>query len=265
MVRSLVVALLLIAVLAAQQNPAFDAVSIKRNTTVVDRTRPPLRGSPGRFVRTDTTALELLGYAYDLRRQEIINAPGWASAARYDVQATYSPAGTTDDLPAMMRQVLADRFHLVVHTERRETQVFALVRARRDGRLGPRLRAWTVDCAALRAGTASAPTTFSSLEAGITVPPCSMVLTSGLFAVGGMPLATLADSLGWELGRRVIDRTGLQGPFEFLLEWAPDALADRSRPSLSVALQEQLGLELDSERAEVDVLVIDRIERPSEN
>jgi uncharacterized protein (TIGR03435 family) len=87
----------------------------------------------------------------------------------------------------------------------------------------------------------------------------------GLFAAGGMPLEALGDSLASHLGRRVVDRTDLDGPYELLLEWAPDALADRSLPPLSVALPEQLGLKLEPERAQVDVLVIDRIERPSAN
>jgi uncharacterized protein (TIGR03435 family) len=253
------------AALAAQQGPTFEAVSIRRNTSVVDRTIPSPRGAPGRVVRSYITAFELLLDAYDRRRTEVIGAPDWTSSEHYDVTAIYQPVAAPDDVNAMMRHMLADRFQLVAHTERREMPVLALVRARIDGRLGPRLTPWTVDCAALRAGTASAPTTFSSPEAGITVPPCSIASTYGLFAAGGMPLATLADSLAWTVGRRVIDRTELPGLFELLLEWAPDALADRSLPPLSVALQEQLGLKLQSERALVDVLVIDRIERPSEN
>ena len=74
-----------------------------------------------------------------------------------------------------------------------------------------------------------------------------------------------ADMLAWDVGRRVVDRTGLQGPFELMLEWSLDAAVDRRLPPLSIALQEQLGLKLESERAQVDVLLIDRIERPTEN
>jgi len=263
-VRCLLVGVLMTAALAAQQGPAFDAVSIKRNTSI-DRTRPPLRGTPSRFAMSDATGLQLLGYAFDRRRAEIIGAPEWTSSEHYDVLASTGHPVAPDEMKAMLRHMLADRFQLVAHTERREMQAFALVRARGDGRLGPRLRPWTADCAALRAGTVSAPVPLASAEAGISAPPCSMTASAGFFAAGGMPIAILADSLASDLGRRIVDRTELAGPFEILLEWAPDAAADRALPSLSVALQEQLGLKLESERAQVEVLVIDRIERPSEN
>ena len=264
MLRSAIVSLALTAALAAQQGSAFDAVSIKRNTSI-DRTRPPSRGSPGRFVMSEGTTLQLLMSAFRHRRAEIVGAPAWVSSEHYDVVASAGRPVTADEMDAMLRHMLAERFHLVAHPERREMQVFALVRAREDGRLGPRIKPWTVDCAALRAGTASVPATLTSPEAGISAPPCSMTGMSGLFAAGGMPLAVLAESLAWNLGRRVIDRTGMEGPFELFLEWSPDAAVDRSLPPLSIALQEQLGLKLESERAQVDVLVIDRIERPSEN
>ena len=262
--RSVMVCLLLNAAVAAQQDSAFDAVSIKRVPSV-DRTKPPSRGSPDRFVMSQGTTLELLMSTFHHRRAEVVGAPAWVSSEYYDVVASAGRPVTSGEMDAMLRHMLADRFHLAAHTERRDMQVFALVRVREDGRLGPRIRPWTVDCEALRAGVTSALPTFSSPEAGITVPPCSMVAMSGLFAIVGVPIATFADSLAWDAGRRIVDRTGLRGPFELLLEWSPDAAVDRSLPPLSIALQEQLGLKLEPERAQVDVLVIDRIERPSQN
>jgi uncharacterized protein (TIGR03435 family) len=139
-----------------------------------------------------------------------------------------------------MRSLLVDRFHLKFHLEKREMNVSALVMAKE----GPKLK---TAAEGERSGMASKTGATSQL-AGTAVL---------------MPL--LASYVGNRLGRIVVDRTGLTGAYDFTLEWAPDEKPDSPAPSLVTALREQLGLRLESLKSPVEVLVIDSIDRPSEN
>jgi uncharacterized protein (TIGR03435 family) len=160
----------------------------------------------------------------------------------------------------MTRALLRDRFKLVAHTETRQEQVYALVRARPDGMLGSQLKASTLNCATSQPGVASPCGTNTSVND-----------TVGRMTGTGQSMESLVNALGgFGLSRMVLDRTGLKGQFDFELRWTPDnlratagqALANDA-PSIFAALQEQLGLRLESQRGPVEFLVVDTIERPT--
>jgi uncharacterized protein (TIGR03435 family) len=214
----------------------------------------------------------------------LLIAPDWIADERFDIDAR---AGT--DVPVrlmrqMLRQLLVDRFTMQSHTEMRQVDLYHLVLARGDGKLGPRLRSssgvcdgWSAQSAAARLGETPPPQPKQS--AGAT--PCGM--TAGVrpgtylrtFSFGGQDLSSLATMLTGFVGTRVIDRTGLTGRFDIELSWADtsdgrgiplDANDAQGRaPSLQNALEDQLGLKLQKVRAMSEVLVVDRIERPTPN
>jgi uncharacterized protein (TIGR03435 family) len=159
-----------------------------------------------------------------------------------------------------VRALLADRFGVVVHPEMRELPVYALVVAREDRKFGPEIAASKVDCA-------SQP----------TPPGCGMRIGPGQMVMTGTPMSQFAMVLSNFVQRVVLDRTQLAGTFDFRLTWTPERIpqgapppgapalppVDPNGPSLFAALQEQLGLKLEPTRAPLDVLVIDRVERPT--
>jgi uncharacterized protein (TIGR03435 family) len=172
----------------------------------------------------------------------------------------------------MVRALLADRFALVVHTESREAPVFALTLARDDRALGPRMRETDAGCAA------AARDAFPD-AAPSELPACGdFRLGAAALTARAMTMPNLARLLRSRVGRPVMDRTGLEGPFDLQVEWSSDLGLRQSLPgsagtdtltpdglSLFTAMQEQLGLQLEPTRGEVDVLVIDHVEPPSPN
>lgn len=261
------------------REPRFDAASVKLNTSADGAIN--LRILPGRFTATGVPAQELIRLAYGLQNFQIAGAPGWLTSDRFDIVATLEGPSTRERTNFMLRGLLTDRFRLVVHTETRELPIYALVLARGDGRLGPQLRQSDLDCAALaraRSGSSS-PAPPAPPKPGER-PTCATFGGPGRLAAGGVTMAQVAASLSSRVSRVVSDRTGLTGAFDLQLEWTPDQIPSRPAgvvppdapplpppdgPSLFTALQEQLGLKLESARGLVDVLVIDRVERPTEN
>ncbi len=270
-----------------QEPPRFDVVSIKPSPA--GATGGGMRTSPGgRIAVMNTTLKGLVTAAYqrftwDYR--EIIGGPSWFNEARFDVLAQASgglPPVDADGFPsqllAMFRATLEERFRLAVHWEARERPVYHLVFSRDDRRLGPRLvpAPATVDCAQAMAATLGGERREPRPGRG---QECSLSLTSdpGSLQFNAVTMGVLARALGAEgAGREVIDRTGLSGIFDadllFLPEIAlgglsPERIARdplfRGRVGLFTALQEQLGLKLEPATGPVQVLVIDRAERPT--
>ena len=270
-VLRVVTTVLLLGCSVAAQRPAFDAATVKRRT---DPGGGFLGGRPGgRFVAEGASLQELIEFAFHLQRYQIAGGPGWLGTERWDVNATGAPA-TPNDVLAALQQLLADRFSLVVRRETRELQVFALVLARSDGRLGPQLKQSPIDCAALQA---------EAMRTGV-VPAeargrCLAQGRVGSIQIGGSPLSEFVQLLSERLDRVVIDRTGLTGPWDLTLTYTPEssqiargALAPGDRPSINpdgpsifTAVQEQLGLKIEGTRAPVDVLVIERAEFARDN
>jgi uncharacterized protein (TIGR03435 family) len=247
----------------------------------------------GGFTMTGGTLNLLLGQAYPMSTRDMIGLPDWASSAFFDVTATAPPGtgtATLEQRRAMLRGMLADRFKLAAHYETREQPAFDLVLARSDGRLGPGLTRSDIDCearaAAQRAAADAAraagepppprPAPPANPMAG-PLPPCGQRSSRSMDRdrfEGHLTMASLAVVLRGSAGRVVVDKTGLTGYFNVTLESAatragltvPDAAATPGdAPSIFTAVQEQLGLKLESSRAPVEVLVIDRVERPTEN
>ena len=203
---------------------------------------------------------------------QLVNAPDWIETARFDIEAKADREySAREDAPApellgMLRNLLADRFKLVVHREMRDMPVYALVKAKADGTLGPQMRRSDVDCEAEAARALAAKRGGAPPGQGADGRPrarCRVSTNAGRIVATGTTIPELMRRLSPPLGRAVIDRTGLSGSFDLELQWAPEQTADASGPSIFTAIQEQLGLKLESQRAPVEVLVIDSVERPS--
>jgi uncharacterized protein (TIGR03435 family) len=261
---------------ASERALAFDATSVRPNTSGAAEVRWVFQG--GRFTAVNVSVKSLIKSAYGsaptrpLPDRQISGGPSWLDAERFDVDAVApeslrrpSANTMTPESLVMLRTLLLDRFGLRVHFEKREQPVYALVRATDDA-LGPRLRRSTLQCGE-PAGTPGAA------ECGGQVFP-------GSVTARGVPMAQVASGLERlipNVDRAVIDRTGLDGRFDFEVTWTPDQLtgpqavgasgaaADPNGPSLFTALKEQLGLRLEPTRAAVDVLVIDSVQRPTAN
>jgi uncharacterized protein (TIGR03435 family) len=212
---------------------------------------------------------------------QIVGGPPWINSERFDINARAAGDPPRDVMADMLKRLLADRFKLKAHPESREVDVYALVLARSDGRLGPGLRKPAVDCEAIEAARKQAAPAGSSppMPPGPPKPgerpECGTLSTSmnGVLrlATGGTTLSGVATAIQATVGRPVLDRTGLAGRFDVDLEYAgtaaPSTTADQLNAPASVftALQEQLGLKLEPRKEMMDVLVIDFVERPTEN
>jgi len=223
--------------------PAFEAASVKTNLSGERATS--MRSLAGGRVEAKNRTLKLIiQNAFELQDFQIVGGPDWIAAARFDLSATANRDVTPAERGAMMRALLADRFKLVAHTERRESPIYALRLARPDGRLGP----------ALKMAAAEARGGFRESDGSLTSERTSM--------------ERLAKELTSYAGRPVVDETGLAGEWALTLMWAPEASAgggDQNLASIFTAMREQLGLKLDATRGAVEMLVIDRAEKPTED
>ena len=243
------------AALAAQQPaPAFEVASVKRNTS--SDSEGSIGPRPGGYAATNVPLRLLITRANELRSFQVAGGPSWIDGERFDVTAR-APEGTPpNQILPMLRTLLAERFKLVAHIEKREQPVYALVTARADGRLGPKLKASTLNCS-------EQPAQSDRCEMG-----GSFTGSGGTLKGVGQPLAVLATHVSTAVDRIVQDRTGRTGGFDFELAWSssglkPAAGAPSELPSVFTALQEQLGLKLEPSRGPVEVLVIDSAERPT--
>jgi uncharacterized protein (TIGR03435 family) len=241
----------------AQQTPqSFDVASIKPNASSDNRVM--IRMQPGgHYTATGVSLKTLIGQAYNVRDFQISGGPGWIASDRYDINA--KAEGLPDRVPPeqmrpLLRNLLEDRFKLKTHTETKEMPIYALVVAK----------------------------TGSKLKASESTQAPMMRMGRGQLDGKKFPVAMLAQTLSTQLGRTVVDQTGLAGEFDFVLEWTPEPgqgggpfggppppealpAADSSGPTIFTALQEQLGLRLESKKGPVPVLIIDSVEKPSEN
>ena len=236
--------LLLSVLLAVQAAPAFDVSSVKPNTIGPEA---PVRFEPlpgGRLTTTNTTLRMVAAWAHGVQFFQVVGGPDWVDTARFDISARVDGNPTTNEMRVMLRQLLKDRFSLALSTGSREMPVYALTVARPGS---AQLKPSTIDCS----GT---PTAGSG--------PCEFSYQLGKVHARGMRIATLAETLGGVTGRVVVDRTGLTTPLDFDLTWTAQRV-DPAAPSIFTAVEEQLGLKLEATKAPVNVLVIDRAERPS--
>jgi uncharacterized protein (TIGR03435 family) len=249
--------------------PTFDVISIKPHPEDGPVSNVVYQRPDGGFSLTALPASHLIGRAYGLKfPDDIVGLPDWAKTELFDVSATSSLSrATTDDRLAMWRAMLADRFGLVAHLEKRTRLAYDLVLARADGKLGPGLTRVAVDCDAedaKRGAAALAPGLPSS-----PLPEMSWSRTDsesrgssrfGLLLAGEMSVPRLVMYLRNQVGRMIVDKTGLSGSYRVRLTYdqmasrlTPDsALLLDAGPTLWAALQQQLGLRLRSTRAAQD-------------
>jgi uncharacterized protein (TIGR03435 family) len=249
--------------------PKFDVASIK-----------PAAGDPcmcinttpgGRVRATSMTLKFLVQMVYRVQDFQVSGGPPWFDSLRYDIEAKSDPPPKESEVPVMLQQLLADRFQLVFHRETRELPVYALVLARKDGKPGPGM-------VESKEGSCTPPDPAKPSEAS-GKPDCGQGWGNArMLRSSSVQMDYLATSLSRLLRTKVIDQTGLTGKYDLKLDWTPDeriafslppdaakAAAESGLPDLFGALPQQLGLKLESRKEPVEVLVIDRAEKPSEN
>ena len=240
--------------MAADANPAFDVVTVKPSD-------PDAKGRGGRvqgasISMLNMTLTDLVLFAHDVSTHQLIGTPGWSTTERFDITGKADVEGepNQDQLRIMMRKLLADRFQLAFHREQRELSVYTLNLAKGGAKISKNDgKNQTTGVIFRGAG--------SVLFNNVTVDDlCKMLQNSGLERV-------------------VVNQTGLSGKYDFSLVWTPDtsvtptpnpnALAPIDKadvpPDLFTATQQQLGLKIDPARLKVEVLVVDKIEKPSAN
>lgn len=250
----------------------FEVASIK--PAAPDERRMFIGPGPGGGISvTNMTLKQMIQNAWHIMPFQVSGGPAWIDSARYNVVAKPEKKPTPAENTRMLQALLRDRFQLAIHSETKEMPLYALVLARKDGKLGENLT--------------------ESKEGGCTAPdpnqPPPLLRPGGKLGCGGaimsqramngvsVPMTELARSLSLLVGQAVIDKTGLRAKYDYTVEFTPDesaalpgvppvaALADSSKPTLFTALQEQLGLKLESQKGPVEVFVVDRVEKPSEN
>jgi uncharacterized protein (TIGR03435 family) len=230
--------------------------------------------SPGRFHAENVWLRFLVQVAWNVKDYQVSGGPGWAASDRYDIEATTDAKANFEQMRLMLQMLLKDRFQLVLHHESKELPVYELVMARLPTKL-------------------SAPKDGSCVAQRPNLPPppppqgqpppnyCGSLSFSPRSLRGtAISLQQFTTALSNILQRPVIDRTGFTGTFDVDLEWIadqttpglmapdmppPESSGDDAGPTIFTVLQEQLGLKLQPAKGPVEVLVIDRVERPSTN
>lgn len=247
---------------APDSAPLFDVEAIHRN--IDDRSgRNHIYSSPldGHFRAVNVSAKMLARWAFEMPETRIVGGPAWFNSTMFDIDAKADSvvdsrmAGLSSDAgrrekERMVRALLAERFKLATHIETRELPIYALVVAKGGAKLG-----------AIQTNGTTINSGYGHME-----------------VQGSNSVALLAEELAKVVGRVVQDKTGIDGRYNLVLKWSPDlasapvpngsagsSAGDNSGPSIFTAIEEQLGLKLESQKGPVEVLVIDHIEMPSEN
>lgn len=269
----------------------FEAASIKPNKS--GQMRVSARWLPGGgYEGFNITLRSLVQQAYGLPEYLVLGGPDWLQRDRYDVllkAPADSEPSPPDAFQQRLRSLLAERMKMRVHRETRDVPIYALVVARRDGKLGPSITTSTIDCdsvspeAAFRSQGRGDAISITLRDAGPRLAPCTMMAGGGRMIGSARTMAEIARSLQGPTGRVVEDRTGLPGRFDFTLMFTRDPNiaaapfggglpSDGVRPpadpdalSIFTALQEQLGIKLESTRGVVAHLLIDSADRPAQN
>jgi uncharacterized protein (TIGR03435 family) len=253
---SLVVCLAVAAFAQQAAAPRFDVVSIKRNAS--GSTGSSLRPEPNGITGTNVNALRLFRVAYQLANFQVVDAPDWFEAERFDVTARAGRTVTIVELQELIKTMLADRFGVATSHETREVRGYE-IQLDRPGT--SRLRETPRPCATARGDQPRAVNT--------GVAACFQQ-TEGEVIARGVTLPMTAQQLIGLVGQPVVDRTGLAGLYDYELRFRPDATAssaspDGDAPSLFTAVREQLGLRLVAAKPTIDVYVITAAARPEEN
>ncbi len=264
--------------------PSFEVATVKPNASGDNRVA--ILGQPGgRMVVTNATLKMLMGVAYRVRDFQIIGGPNWINSDRWNVEAKAEEGSIPprtgppdpnvfDPMTLMMQSLIEERFQLKMRRESREMPVYELVVARSGSKLK-----LSEDQTPFRPPERGAPPP-PPLQPGGPMPRGAMRAGRGSLEANALPLSSLIQALSQQVGRTIVDKTGLSGLYDIKLEWTPELgqgavipggpeppppAADLSGPSIFTALQEQLGLRLESTRGPVEVLVIQSAEKPTDN
>ncbi len=238
----------------AQTAAAFEVASIKPSAPGQHGVRIQIAPG-GRLTASNVSVKMLIGQAYEVREFQISGGPGWLGSQHYDITAKAESDDNIgpEKLRPMMQALLADRFQLKFHRDTKEAPIYALVVAKN----GPKL-----------------------LENAGGGQGSQMRMGRGELSGQQIAMPMLANQLAQQLGRSVLDKTGLKGQYDIKLTWTPGEESqsfgpregnpeapppDSSGPSIFTALQEQLGLKLESQKGPVELLIIDSIEKASDN
>jgi bla regulator protein blaR1 len=265
----------------------FEVATIKQNKSG-ERGGGIRRLPGGRVTVTNMPARGLVTFAYQLGQWQLSGGPGWLADDKFDITAKIEGnpewegpgSGRPDPIQISMRKLLAERFKLKVHTEMRDLDAYALVMVK-PGSPGPELKPSTTDCKALAEQLRQGKQPPGGPPPADGIMPCSIMGRIGQLAFDGFPMAQAATMFVGQAGRPVVDRTNLTGNWRFLMKFqqAPPqgmpagpeaekiaaAAANPDLPSFFTALQEQLGLKLESTKAPFQVTVIDSVEHPTED
>jgi uncharacterized protein (TIGR03435 family) len=248
--------------------PAFDVASVKANHSGDEESASFVQPG-GRYTATNVTVRMLVKSAYGLHDDQLVGGPSWIDKERFDVAAMaegYTTASAfRDHARLMLRPLLADRFKLVLRRERRDLPVYAIVLAAADGHLGPQLhRSDPGGCAGPAKAT---PAVAGAGEPAIPLPCGAEVYRPGHLAARGMALSNFVLNVSRWTDRVVVDRTGLDGTFDWDVQWTPEDLTvdpatTPAGPLLFAALRDQAGFRIERQQSLVDVLVVEHVERP---
>ena len=244
--------------MAEDADPSFDVATIKPNDSG-GGSMQGLTVNGRNFQTRNSSVADLIQFAFDVQKKQIVNAPDWIDKDRYDIAAVpdIDGAPSMTQLKGMIRKLIADRFKLTFHMEKREMSAFVLTVAKGGQKL-------TVnESKGPLPGFGMRPT-----PAGIVMP----VMNASMADFAGVLQAMVLD-------RPVVNQTGLEGKFDFTIKFTPDDSqfnghppplpqktdTTEALPSLFEALQQQDGLKLEAQKTAVDVIVIDRLEKPSAN
>ena len=247
--------------MAANADPSFEVATIKPNNSGATQMQGlVIRGR--QFITRASSLEDLISFGYQVQAKQIADAPGWINSERYDIEAVPDAAGTPnpEQVRTMIQKLLADRFQLKFHHDKRELSAYVLT----VGKDGEKLK----------------PTELKGPLPGIGLRPASGGV--GFHVIN----ATTGDFTGFlqslVLDRPVVDKTGLTGRYDFDVTFAPDdsqfgghpphfptpqggTAEPSSQPNLFDALQQELGLKLSPEKTQVDVLIVDHVDHPSPN
>jgi uncharacterized protein (TIGR03435 family) len=267
---------------SASTRPEFEVASIKRNTTPMPTSSGRLQNVPPgetRLVAVPARSLVLRAYPTTLNPAEITGLPAWADSERYDVTVRASPDATRDETLQMWRALLADRMKLRAHYETRSRPAYRLAVARADGRLGPQIRRRAKDCPPLDPANRPSPPSPDFVKALQQPGPlpqsvqdelqsrCRSMFNYGpTMYAAGVQIGDLFRMSG--LDRPLLDATGLEGFYDVTLTYSrpsgkPPGPDDP--PVLFTAVQDQLGLKFENATIEDQMVVVEHIERPTEN
>jgi uncharacterized protein (TIGR03435 family) len=282
---------------AAAPPSRFEVASIKPsnpNPASGQASLPIILPALGRLQAQNMTLRLLIVAAYQKQSFQVIGGPDWLNTTKFDVNARAADAkASTTVLLEMLQRLLADRFKLRVHSETRQVPIYALMLARSDGRLGPQLKRSTADCPGYKEqqqkmleaiarggiGGLTAMMAKPGESRACTISPGARTSAGIGIKLNGMPIVVLTEMLTQLVGRPVVDKTGLNGLYDYEITIdvptlmrmyaelgvnLPNAAASLPEgPSLMTSLQENLGLKLVAQRGPGQVLVVDSVAPPT--